>query len=77
MDTRQQHIMDYEAAVVSISETLACEGECYEEVSHVFKCMQCDLQFQMDTAVMKRESMDSIDEIVRVRADPASTSSPA
>ena len=75
MDTRQQHIMDYETTVVSIPEALACESECYEEASHVFKCMQCDLQFQMDTAVTKRESAGGIDEIVRVRVDPTSASS--
>lgn len=74
MDTRQQHIMDYEAAVSSVPDTLACEDECYEEASHVFKCMQCDLQFQMDTVVMKRENEGGIDEIVRVRVDSASTS---
>mgnify|MGYP001258247716 CR=1 FL=1 len=77
MDTRQQHIQEYEAAVSSIPETLACEDECYEEASHVFKCMQCDLQFQMDTAFMKRESRGGIDEIVRMRVDPASASSSA
>lgn len=74
METKQQHIMDYEATVVALPDTLACEGECYEEASHVFKCMQCDLQFQMDTAVMKHESGDGIDEIVRVRVDSASSS---
>lgn len=74
MDTKQQHIMGYEAAVVALPDTLACESECYEEASHVFKCMQCDLQFQMDTVVMKRESESGIDEIVRVRVDPASSS---
>ena len=74
MDTRQQHIEEYQAAVSSIPETLACEGECYEEASHVFKCLQCDLQFQMDTAFMKRENVDSIDEIVRIRVEPASAS---
>lgn len=74
MDTRQQHIMDYEATVVSLPDTLACEDECYEEASHVFKCMQCDLQFQMDTAFIKHENADGIDEMVRMRVDPASTS---
>jgi hypothetical protein len=74
MDTRQQHIMDYEATVVALQDTTACEDKCYEEASHVFKCMQCDLQFQMDTAVMKGESVGGIDEIVRVRVDPAYTS---
>ena len=26
-----------------------------QEVSHVFDCMQCDLQFQMDMAITSRE----------------------
>lgn len=74
MDTRRQHIHDYEAAAASLPDTLACEGECYEEASHVFKCMQCDVEFQMDTAFIKREGEGSIDEIVRMRVDPASAS---
>jgi hypothetical protein len=73
MDTRQQRIHDYEAAAASLP-ALDCEGECYEEASHVFKCMQCDVEFQMDTAFTKHEGEDSIDEIVRMRIDPASAS---
>lgn len=72
MDTKQQHIEAYEEAVSAIPEILACEDECYEEASHIFKCMECDLQFQMDTAFIKRENVDGIDEIVRMRVDPAS-----
>lgn len=73
MDTKQQSIMKYETEVSSIPNTLACEGECYEEASHVFKCMECDLQFQMDTAFTKHENVEGIDEIVRVRVDQADT----
>jgi hypothetical protein len=73
MDIRQQHIEAYEAAVSSIPETLTCQDECYEESSHVFKCMECDLQFQMDTAFMNGDG--DIDEIVRMRVDPVDASS--
>lgn len=42
-----------------------------QEVSHVFHCMQCDLQFQMDMAVTSRNGSHEIDAgVVRVRLDP-------
>ena len=42
-----------------------------QEVSHVFHCMQCDLQFQMDMAVTSHEGSQEIDEgVIRVRLDP-------
>ncbi len=41
------------------------------EVSHVFHCMQCDLQFQMDLEVSTHEGSQEIDpRVVRVRLDP-------
>lgn len=43
----------------------------HQEVSHVFHCMQCDLQFQMDMAVTSQNGSHEIDAgIVRVRLDP-------
>lgn len=48
----------------------------YQETSHVFHCMECDLQLQMDIAVHSHEASTEIDEteidegIVRIRLDP-------
>jgi hypothetical protein len=43
----------------------------HQEVSHVFHCMQCDLQFQMDIAVTSHRGSEEIDEgVIRVRLDP-------
>lgn len=42
-----------------------------QEVSHVFYCMQCDLQFQVDMAVTSSNGSHTIDSgIVRVRLNP-------
>jgi hypothetical protein len=42
-----------------------------QEVSHVFYCMQCDLQFQVDMAITgQNESHERAAGIVRVRLDP-------
>jgi hypothetical protein len=42
-----------------------------QEVSHVFYCMQCDLQFQMDMAVTSRNGSHERDAgVVRIRLDP-------
>ncbi|HEX9132777.1 MAG TPA: hypothetical protein VF844_10835 [Ktedonobacteraceae bacterium] len=49
----------------------ADEEVSHQEVSHVFYCMQCDLQFQMDMAVTGGNGSLEIDAgIVRVRLDP-------
>ncbi len=43
----------------------------HQEVSYVFQCMQCDLQFQMDMAITSRKGSHEIDAgVVRVRLDP-------
>ena len=43
----------------------------HQEVSHVFHCMQCDLQFQMDMAITSRKGSHEIEEgVIRVRLDP-------
>lgn len=43
----------------------------HQETSHVFKCMQCDLQFQTDIAVTRRNGSHEIEEdMIRVRLDP-------
>ncbi len=42
-----------------------------QESSHVFYCMQCDLQFQTDIAVVRRDgSHENEEETIRVRLDP-------
>ena len=47
------------------------EGVEHQEVSHVFHCMQCDLQFQMDLEVTSHDGSQEIDEgVIRVRLDP-------
>lgn len=43
----------------------------YQEISHVFKCLQCDLQFQTDIAVVHRNgSHEREEEKICVRLDP-------
>lgn len=39
-----------------------------QETSHVFYCMQCDLQVQTDLAVVCRNKGE--EEVIRVRLDP-------
>jgi hypothetical protein len=52
----------------------AGDGASYRESSHVFKCMECDLQFQTDIATISRNASGEIDEgFVRIRLDPAIT----
>ena len=42
-----------------------------QEVSYVFQCMQCDLQFQIDMAITSRKGSHEIDAgVIRVRLDP-------
>ncbi len=49
----------------------ANEEASQQEVSHVFHCMQCDLQFQVDMAVTRSNGSHMIDTgVVRVRLDP-------
>ena len=49
----------------------AGEGVEHQEVSHVFHCMQCDLQFQMDLEVASHEGSQEIDAgVIHVRLDP-------
>jgi quercetin dioxygenase-like cupin family protein len=43
----------------------------HQEFTHVFHCMQCDLQFQMDLDVASHEGSQEIDAgVIRVRLDP-------
>ncbi|HVB61698.1 MAG: hypothetical protein WCD86_21290 [Ktedonobacteraceae bacterium] len=49
-------------------------AETSEETSHVFKCMECDLQLQLDTALIRHDATGSIDEFVRIQIHPVSTS---
>ncbi len=49
----------------------ADDGMSYQETSHVFKCMQCDLQLQTDIAVVHRNGSHEIEEdMLHVRLDP-------
>jgi hypothetical protein len=53
------------------ADSAASENASHQEVSQVFHCMQCDLQFQMDIAVTSRNGSHEIDAgVVRVRLDP-------
>jgi hypothetical protein len=50
---------------------VADEQISHQEVSHVFYCMQCDLQFQMDIAVTSRNELHELDAgVARVRLNP-------
>jgi hypothetical protein len=50
--------------------TMPNEHQSYRETSHVFYCMQCDLQVQLDIAVPTRKaSAESGEGMVRVRLD--------
>jgi hypothetical protein len=43
----------------------------HQEVSHVFHCMQCDFEFQMDMAITSSNGSPEKDAgIVHVRLDP-------
>ena len=57
---------------VTVLPSLAAEdGMSYQETSHVFKCMQCDLQVQTDFAVVRRNGSQEIEkDMIRVRLDP-------
>jgi hypothetical protein len=56
----------------AVQPPVAAEGGVdHQEVSHIFHCMQCDLQFQMDMAVTSHKGSQEIDEgVIRVRLDP-------
>jgi len=58
--------------LVAVQPSLAAEESVdHQEVSHVFHCMQCDLQFQMDMAVTSHEGSLEINAgVIRVRLDP-------
>ena len=57
--------------IVADLSVAADEEVSHQEVSHVFHCMHCDLQFQMDMAITSRNGSHEIDAgVVRVRLDP-------
>jgi hypothetical protein len=63
-----------ETAIAIEPSMAASEDVSHQEVSHVFHCMQCDLQVQMDIAVTSRNGSHEIDAgVVRVRLDPRIT----
>ena len=60
-----------QASVAALPPGTAVEDVQHQEVSHVFHCMQCDLQFQVDMEVTSHRESHEIDEgVVRVRLDP-------
>lgn len=60
------------AQVVAHPSRRSDESVNHQEVSHVFHCMQCDLQFQIDIAVTSRKGSHGVEEgVVRLRLDPS------
>ena len=60
-----------QAPIAAYPSLAANEDVSLQEVSHVFHCMQCDLQFQIDMAVTSLNGSHEIDAgVVRVRLDP-------
>lgn len=63
--------INVQTSIAALPSDAASEGVEHQEVSHVFHCMQCDLQFQMDLEVTSHKESHEIDEgVVRVRLDP-------
>ena len=62
----------YAQTLVAAYPSLAAGEEVFhQEVSHVFHCMQCDLQFQMDMALTSSNGSYEKDAgILHVRLDP-------
>lgn len=55
----------------ALSSVAADDEVSSQETSHVFKCLRCDLQFQTDIAVVRRNgSHQGEEEMIRVRLDP-------
>lgn len=47
------------------------DSQHYQEMSHVFMCMECQLNLQIDVALHSRDTSMEIDEgIMRIRLDP-------
>ncbi len=71
MKSRDAHTHVGNTPIPVLPSMAADDGMSYQEISHVFKCMQCDLQFQTDIAVVRRNgSHESEEERISVRLDP-------
>jgi hypothetical protein len=71
MKSREVHTDVGNTPITVLPSKAADDGVSYQETSHVFKCMQCDLQFQTDIAVVRRNGSHEIEEdMIRVRLDP-------
>jgi hypothetical protein len=71
MKSRDVHTHVAHTPITVLPSLAAADGVSYQETSHVFKCMQCDLHFQTDIAVIRRNGSHEIEEdLIRVRLDP-------
>jgi hypothetical protein len=71
MKSRDVHTHVGNTPITVLPSMAADDGVSYQETSHVFKCMQCDLQFQTDITVVRRNGSHEIEEdMIRVRLDP-------
>ena len=71
MKSRDVHTYIDNTPTTTLPSLAAADDVSYQETSHVFKCMQCDLQFQTDIAVARRNGSHEIEEdTIRVRLDP-------
>ncbi len=71
MKSRDTHTHVGNTSIPVLPSMAADDGMSYQEISHVFKCMQCDLQLQTDIAVVHRNGSHEIEEdMIRVRLDP-------
>jgi IS30 family transposase len=71
MKSRDVHTHVGNTPITVLPSMAADDGVSYQETSHVFKCMQCDLQFQTDIAVVRRNgSHETEEDMIRVRLDP-------
>ena len=56
--------------IFALADKAADDDVSYQETSHVFKCMQCDLQFQTDIAVVRQDQSLAPEEgLMRIRLD--------
>jgi len=71
MKSRERYGNSAHTPITVLPSTTVDDGTSYQEVSHVFHCMQCDLQFQMDMAVTSHGGSHEIDTgIIHIRLDP-------
>ncbi len=70
MKSRDAHTHVGNTPITVLPSLTAEDRMSYQETSHVFKCMQCDLQVQTDIAVFRRNGSHGIEkDMIRVRFD--------